>query len=344
MKTAPRKLFVSLAAASLAASLAVGLAACDPPPKQSEQQGYRGTGMVKITDPEKNRALAAANEVPPVPYELDGVAEPLAREVYENVPVLGHLPEEQFTRLMAAMTEWVSPDEGCNYCHNPENLADDSIYTKTVARRMLQMTWSINTQWQDHVAQTGVTCYTCHRGQPVPSNIWFDNPGPRKALNMAGYTGGQDYASATTGNTSLPYTFMTDYLLNDDNIRVHSNTALPSGNDASIQMTEKTYSFMVHMSEALGANCTTCHNTRALNVWNESNPQRVTAWHGIRMARALNNEYLVPLQSVFPENRLGPTGDVPKLNCATCHQGVQKPLDGASMVSDYPSLQMAPAQ
>lgn len=334
------KLFVSLATLTLA----LGLAACDPPPKQTEQTGYRGTGMVNITEPEKNAALAAANEVPPVPYELDGLTEPLARDVYENVPVLGHLPEEQFTRLMAAITEWVSPEEGCAYCHNEENLADDSVYTKQVARSMLQMTWHINTEWQDHVAQTGVTCYTCHRGQPVPANVWFDDPGPAKARNMAGYTGGQNYASESTSSTSLPYGALTDYLLNAENIRVHSATALPSGQNASIQMTERTYGFMIHMSEALGVNCTTCHNSRAFDDWTQSNPQRVTAWHGIHMARELNNEYLVPLQPVFPEARLGPQGDVAKLNCATCHNGVQKPLYGASMVQDYPSLQSGPAQ
>lgn len=335
MKPDTSKLFGSLALLSLLAALA----ACDPPPKQSEQQGYRGTGMVHITEPEKNAALLAANQVPPVPYELDGLTEPLARDVYENVPVLGHLPEEQFTRLMAAMTEWVAPDQGCAYCHNEENLADDSLYTKIVARRMLQMTQHINADWSDHVAQTGVTCYTCHRGQPVPANIWFTDPGPAKALNMAGYTGGQDYASATTGSTSLPYGFLTSYLLDAENIRVHSTTALPSGNDASIQMTERSYGLMIHMSESLGVNCTTCHNSRAFNDWNQSNPQRVTAWHGIRMARELNNDYLAPLQSVFPANRLGPEGDAPKLNCATCHNGVQKPLYGVSMVKDYPSLQ-----
>jgi photosynthetic reaction center cytochrome c subunit len=32
-------------------------------------------------------------------------------------------------------------------------------------------------------------------------------------------------------------------------------------------------------------------------------------------------------------------GDVAKVNCATCHQGVFKPLYGASMAKDYPELQ-----
>ena len=74
---------------------------------------------------------------------------------------------------MAAMTEWVAPEEGCNYCHVAENLASDDIYTKVVSRRMLQMTQHINANWNDHVGETGVTCYTCHRGNNVPAEIWF---------------------------------------------------------------------------------------------------------------------------------------------------------------------------
>jgi len=98
---------------------------------------------------------------------------------------------------------------------------------------------------------------------------------------------------------------------------------------------------MTHFSGALGVNCTYCHNSRAWGLWNESTPQRVTAWYGIRMARDLNNNYLVPLQPVFPPARLGVTGDAPKVNCATCHQGVYKPLFGAQMAQAFPELTKA---
>jgi photosynthetic reaction center cytochrome c subunit len=56
------------------------------------------------------------------------------------------------------------------------------------------------------------------------------------------------------------------------------------------------------------------------------------------MVRDLNTTYLEPLVDQFPHGRLGPLGDGPKLNCATCHQGAFKPLFGASMVKDYPEL------
>jgi photosynthetic reaction center cytochrome c subunit len=96
---------------------------------------------------------------------------------------------------------------------------------------------------------------------------------------------------------------------------------------------------MVHMSNSLGVNCTYCHNTRAWADWQQSTPQRTVAWHGIRMARELNNQYLVPLTDVFPAGRKGPLGDVAKINCQTCHQGAYKPYYGESMAKAYPELQ-----
>jgi photosynthetic reaction center cytochrome c subunit len=104
---------------------------------------------------------------------------------------------------------------------------------------------------------------------------------------------------------------------------------------------EHTYGLMMGMSEGLGVNCTFCHNSRAFANWEESRPQRTTAWHGIRMVRSVNADYIQPLAAVFPPNRLGSQGDPLKVNCATCHQGLNKPLNGAQMVKDFPELAAA---
>jgi photosynthetic reaction center cytochrome c subunit len=85
-------------------------------------------------------------------------------------------------------------------------------------------------------------------------------------------------------------------------------------------------------------NCTYCHNTNAFGSWENAPPQRVTAYYGIRMARDINNEYMVPLTDTFPANRKGELGDVAKVNCTTCHQGAYKPLFGQSMLKDHPEL------
>ena len=311
----------------------------DLPPVDNNQTGFRGTAMVQIGDIERLAEGVAANQLPEPPWELD-TSGPRASEVYENVPVLGHLSSDQFDRLMAAITEWVSPEEGCVYCHNEENLASDEVYTKGVARRMLQMTWDINANWTDHVAETGVTCYTCHRGHPVPQNVWYREEEPGPTGGWAGYTAGQNTVSV--GLTSLHTDPFTALLGDYGEIRVEGLDALPSDHVVSIQDTERSYALMIHMSEALGVNCTFCHNTRAVQEWAQSTPQRMTAWHGIEMVRALNIEHLDPLQPVFPPTRLGPLGDVAKTYCTTCHQGVQKPLNGDSMLGDFPSLSAAP--
>ena len=319
------------------AAFMIFTAGWERPPMETEQTGYRGLGLEQVINPRTQAIVDARNQMPEVGYQPEPGG-PLASEVYENVQVLGDLGEEQFNSLMVNITQWVSPDEGCAYCHNEENLAEDSVYTKVVARRMLQMTASINKNWQDHVSTTGVTCYTCHRGQPVPREVWYDNPGPVAAKGPMGYRAGQNIAATQVGLTSLPFDPFSDYLSGVDPIRVISTHALARGAGATIQQTEQTYALMMHMSDSLGVNCTFCHNSRSFFAWEQSAPQRTTAWHGIQMVRDVNGQYLVPLTPVFPPHRLGPLGDVAKVNCGTCHQGVSKPLLGAQMLKDYPEL------
>ena len=203
---------------------------------------------------------------------------------------------------------------------------------------MLQMVRHINADWKPHVAATGVTCYTCHRGQPVPANIWFNNPGPLQAGGMAQMPAGKNHPTAVARDTSLPFDPFTPFLEHDSDIRIASQTALPSGDRKSIKQTEWTYALMMNFSQSLGVNCTYCHNTRSFTDWDQSTPQRATAWYGIRMVRDLNNDYLDPLHATFPVARLGVDGDSPKVNCATCHNGVYKPLFGVGMAKDFPEL------
>ena len=326
---------VALAGAAL-------LVGCERPPVQTVQGGYRGTSMGQVynqrvinQDVSKNTAPASLPAAP-----ADG---PKAKEVYQNVKVLGDLSVGEFTRHMASITSWVAPDQGCAYCHNLNNLADDSKYTKVVARRMIEMTQHVNADWKKHVADTGVTCYTCHRGKPVPAEVWFAPPGRKYAANsVMGDLAGQNIANKAAALSSLPYDPYTPYLKDAQPIRVNGKEALKltgaGANRASTKQAEHTYSLMMHMADSLGVNCTYCHNTRNFASWTEAPPQRVTAWHGIRMARDLNNAYLEPLTSTFPAQRLGPKGDVAKVNCATCHQGAWKPLYGAAMSKAYPEL------
>ncbi len=333
----------------LAVLAAVALSGCERPPVDTEQRGYRGTGMQQVTNPRTEQARQAANMPPEIspPARVRPNA-PKAGTTYQNVQVLKDLSIAEFGRTMDAMTTWVSPKASCAYCHVEGNFADDGKYTKVVARRMLQMTQDINSKWAAHVGSTGVTCYTCHRGENLPAERWFLPVAQQRPSGFIGNRAEQNLAGASVGLTSLPDNVFSTYLLAEQTaapIRVAATQALPGGTRTTTQQTESTYGLMIHLSSSLGVNCTYCHNSRAFSSWGESSPQRVTAWHGLRMVRNVNSEYLSPLGSTFPEiplGRLGPSKDAAKVNCATCHRGVNKPLYGAKMAEHYPALS-APA-
>ena len=309
------------------------------PPVHGVQSGYRGLALDQLSTPASERLVKLANILPD-PIDKASPDGDKATSVYKNIKVLDDLSIDQFNRVMLGLAAWVAPkDQSCSYCHSVENMADDSLYTKRVARVMLKMTRHINKEWQPHVGAVGVTCYTCHRGQPVPTNIWF-MAAPAGAGGFATNNDGLGHPTAINRSTGLSADPFSGYLDVEGvaGARVQATHALPVGYGATIQQTEKTYSLMVSVSTSLGVNCTFCHNSRAFGQWPESAPQRVTAWHGIQMTRDLNVHFLEPLQSEWPANRLGTIGDGPKVFCATCHQGAPKPLLGVSLAKDWPEL------
>jgi photosynthetic reaction center cytochrome c subunit len=281
----------------------------------SVQVGYRGVGMEQnYTHRDVKGALAQVKIPTPPPPAGASPPGPLP---WQNVQVLNDISVAEFNRTMIAMSTMVAGTGNCAYCHNIANLASDTLpngkplYTKLVARRMLQMTRHINGQYSAHVKNTGVTCYTCHQGKPLPNGLWF-------------------------------YTSQTDYLrhyLDRDGARVITQQVAPTAaNRSSVKQAEWTHALMISQSKSLGVNCTYCHNTRQFSSWTMAPPARVTAYHGILMLRDVNSNYLAPLQSVFPAVRLGSMGDAPKAQCITCHNGRYKPLYGAQMAKDYPAF------
>ncbi len=302
--------------AALVAPLALALAGCiGERQTDTVQVGYRGVALEQNYtrgDVQKQfaqvkipKTLAPAGASPPGPLP------------WQNVQVLNDISVAEFNRTMIAMSTWVAGTGNCAYCHNVANFASDTLasgkplYTKVVARRMLQMTRQINGQYSAHVKNTGVTCYTCHLGKPLPNGLWF-------------YSSQNDYLR---------------HYLDRDGARVVSQTVAPSNaNRSSVKQTEWTYSLMISQSKSLGVNCTYCHNTRQFASWTQAPPQRVTAYYGIQMMRDVNSNYLSPLQSVYPAVRLGSMGDAPKAQCITCHNGNYKPLYGAQMAKHYPAI------
>ena len=137
------------------------------------------------------------NKIPePQAQEAPDPEAPAIKEVFQNVQVLNDLTVLEFARLMQAKATWVAPEQGCEFCHNPDKLQSDEKYTKVVARRMLQMARRINTAWKQHVAGAGVTCWTRHRGQAMPSGDWCANLGPPEKSSL-GYRAHQNAAGGS---------------------------------------------------------------------------------------------------------------------------------------------------
>src|SRR5436309_12533764 len=90
-----------------------------------------------------------------------------------SVKILKGLTAPQFEAEMQHMN--VALGVACGFCHVRGNFASDENPRKATARRMLEMTQTINRQFfADY--QTGtdesrlgrVTCYTCHQGEQRP--------------------------------------------------------------------------------------------------------------------------------------------------------------------------------
>jgi len=162
----------------------------DRPPIETVQNGFRGLGLEQVYNPREVRELLAENQVPESFWPLEDVdmTTPKAGEIYENVQVLGHLPDDQFNRLMSALTEWVVGDAAaCDYCHDTANFADGSMYTYQVSRKMLQMTQYINADWAaNHVYPTDGAAGV-NRSRP-PSGSRTPAPGPAVSAISRGRT------------------------------------------------------------------------------------------------------------------------------------------------------------
>lgn len=328
--------------AAALAPLALLLAtACEPGPKLAQQTGMRGQGLEQIVDPDN---VKEASAIPAPPFVLSPTSGEGPRMQGQNIQVLGDLSQEQFTHAMSSFSQWVGGDAAnCGFCHNPANMADDSNYRMQVARQMIRMTRALNSQWSTHTGQTGVTCYTCHRGNAVPENYWT-NQIAANGYTIRGNRRGQNMPNGNVGYASLPYGAFGAYFAgNPAAVRISSDSPYPGANPLGTRAAETSYAVMMHVSQSLGVNCTYCHNSQSFRAWNLSSAQRATAWYGINMVRDINQTHIAPLGTagLFPRERLGPAGDPFKVNCLTCHQGLARPLGGRSMLADHPYLRAA---
>lgn len=294
---------------------------------------------------------APINQAPPPPLPPAPAGGPPATEAYKNVQVLTDVSAAEFMRLQAAITAWVSPQQGCAFCHAGEDYASDAKPAKAAARVMLRMTRHLNADWSNHVAGAGVTCFTCHRGQPVPPEIWFPSTPPPHRQFVAPQDNWRE--AADTVRKFFPDAGFAEYFYDSEPIAVQSTTVEPSGTVSSRVEAKRIYEMMMQMSDGIGVNCGYCHNSRNFESWAESTPYRWVGYAAIRLLRDVNLNYLREVASLVPQTReLTTETNLPVLParqsgaqsgnglvvCATCHVGITKPLNGANMVHDYPGL------
>jgi photosynthetic reaction center cytochrome c subunit len=100
---------------------------------------------------------------------------PLKPAIAESpgIKVLKGLTVPEFEQEMQMMTQALGVT--CGFCHVRNNFAAETNEKKLVARRMLEMTKLINSQFfADYTPPEGdsklgkVTCMTCHQGESKP--------------------------------------------------------------------------------------------------------------------------------------------------------------------------------
>ena len=145
----------------------------EPPAAQDTQNGYRGTAMDQI-ETRADAGRSRPSNVAPAPADPAEPGGP-AGKAYENVKVLQQ-PEHERVQPPDGLDDGVGqPGAGLHLL--PQHREHGRRQPLQKARRPADAADDphINADWKRHVAATGVTCYTCHRGQPVPANIWFSN-------------------------------------------------------------------------------------------------------------------------------------------------------------------------
>ena len=102
-----------------------------------------------------------------------------AQQHPKNLQVFKDLPATQLDPTMAFISGALGVR--CSYCHVANQFDKDDKPTKLAARRMIQMVFDINKA--SFNGESAVSCYTCHRGKPLPvsvpavgQNLWA--PGP----------------------------------------------------------------------------------------------------------------------------------------------------------------------
>ena len=101
---------------------------------------------------------------------------------FKNLQVLPkNITADSLDKIMNGFNDNLAVN--CKYCHYKDKTADTLIFDrddkpeKEIARKMMRMTMDINKkyfQFNEEVTAVqvqAVTCYTCHKGVPIPEKV-----------------------------------------------------------------------------------------------------------------------------------------------------------------------------
>jgi photosynthetic reaction center cytochrome c subunit len=88
----------------------------------------------------------------------------MAEDAYKNIKVLKGIPADRLIPAMQFITYSLAVE--CSFCHVEGAFEKDDKKPKQVARKMMQMMFTINQE--NFEGKREVTCYSCHRGSSHP--------------------------------------------------------------------------------------------------------------------------------------------------------------------------------
>lgn len=130
-------------------------------------------GCFSLAVAQDQKPVNADEKAKEVLEKIKGSENKPAKEVFKNIQVLTEMPA---ARLLAVMKIGYSGSLGvsCDHCHVVDQWEKDDKAPKLVARDMIRMLKTINTELLPKVKNLKnekpiVNCTTCHRGQVVPA-------------------------------------------------------------------------------------------------------------------------------------------------------------------------------
>ena len=88
-----------------------------------------------------------------------------AEQAFKNIKVMNGTPADQVIVSMHLIRGALGVD--CEFCHEEKDRAADTKKEKETARSMMRMVNELNKN--NFEGKQEVTCYTCHRGSPIPA-------------------------------------------------------------------------------------------------------------------------------------------------------------------------------